>query len=514
MRATLALHGYSDGLSARKLDLRKRCLGLRAVAHVCTCLATRGCQVHVLDVSDNNLRGTAAETLCEAMASNTSLDTLILSQNLLSARAIRCLATSLSAARHSASKIRELELCNVGIGNLPEDAIRAVADMVSKSPHLRVLDLSGNALRNMHAQTIAAALVASYSSRRPPSSEAHVDDRRGCLGCLRLLRLCRNKIGHYGVSALGHAFAHAESELGALDISHNPLGSVGAAFLAEPLKTSTRLHTLIANACQLGYKLSTDDGDIRKGQMANSIPVLDGRGLLALFQALRYNTTLVALSVRDNWCGGGDHALVMRTPSRETKSRAAAAHAGIPAEARDAVAEAPADVLHLHDRLANAIARQMGTTTLTHLDIGLLGLGARGVLAIANALIKGSGADDIERVRARHHAALDVFERHTRDTEIELVQRREKLALVEAFVEARREKGVHRNERAQKKRYAMTADLKRKAGRKTVSDAILKERLAVADAAKAAYAHRALSAEQQHNLELAKLERRLVTPDV
>ena len=145
---------------------------------------------------------------------------------------------------------------------------------------------------------------------------------------------------------------------------------------------------------------------------------------------------------------------------------------------------------NIQDQLANAIARQIDKTTLTHLDIGLLGLGARGLLAIANALIKGSGVRDVERVLAKHHIALSKFEKREQNVEIELARRQEKLAQVKAFVQDRREKAVHGNDVAKDKRYAMTSELKRKAGRKTVSDTILKDRLAVAEAAKAAYAHR------------------------
>ena len=217
------------------------------------------------------------------------------------------------------------------------------------------------------------------------------------------------------MSALGNAFSHVASRLGTLDISHNPLGSVGAAYLAEPLKKATKLNTLIVNACQLGYRLSTDDGDIRKGQVRNSIPVLDGRGLLTLFQALRYNTTLVALSVRDNWCGGGDHALEKRILS-DKGARSSGARATLNRHSSN-----------IQDQLANAIARQIDKTTLTHLDIGLLGLGARGLLAIANALIKGSGVRDVERVLAKHHIALSKFEKREQNVEIELARRQEKL---------------------------------------------------------------------------------------
>ena len=49
VRAALFLHGYTDGLSARKLCLTKQSLGLRAVAHVCACLSAHGCHVRLLD---------------------------------------------------------------------------------------------------------------------------------------------------------------------------------------------------------------------------------------------------------------------------------------------------------------------------------------------------------------------------------------------------------------------------------------------------------------------------------
>ena len=470
----LELHGYSDGLSACVLNMTNRSLGVRAVAHICECLAPPGCCIKILDVSNNELRDISAVTLCEALASNSSLDRLILSSNPLPARAIWSLAISLM---NSVTRLRVLELCDVGIGRLRENVMTAMADIIIYAPCLRVLDLSGNALRNRHAQAIAAALVASAESLE-------------LSGGLNLLRLSRNKIGHYGISAIGNAFAHPESSLSSLDVSGNPLGSVGGEYLAAPLKKSTRLRTLIANSCQLGYRLSTDDGDIRSGQATVSQPTIDGRGLVAIFQAMRYNNTLVALSIRDNWCGGKGHTLEIGDHNFSKSSTS----------------------VSLQSRLASTIARQIGRTTLTHLDIGLLGLGAEGILQIAKALIKGSGVDELRRLREKHKAAVQDFSKRQQEYESSLAYRKDKLAKIKAFVCDRREKSVQKMLAEREKMYAMVADLKQKASRKTISNDILKDRMAKAEAKKVAYSIRSLKSEQLHNLNLSKLDQRLVAP--
>ena len=90
------------------------------------------------------------------------------------------------SATGSLSNLRELN-SNVGIGAFPDEAIHAVAGMVSKSLTYVPL-ISLRIRRNKHVKVTAAALVASYSSERP-SSEAQRDFRRHCGGsCLSLLR--------------------------------------------------------------------------------------------------------------------------------------------------------------------------------------------------------------------------------------------------------------------------------------------------------------------------------------
>ena len=475
------------------LNLSDRSLGMRAFAHLSQHVAdSHNCSISMLNLSKNTCPDIVGSILLSSLSLNTSVKELNLSYNQLGSESMRSL---MEMAGVSSSLLCTLNLIGCYLGKSMH-AVTLLSKMIQFNSSIVNLDLSDNQLTNIHIVTLASALRGERSNNTNNNNnnntkeEHHVRDQyRGVLPQkiaksnasnvhhskdfnkkgVKYLRLCKNRIGHYGISALGSACSTSTSTITSLNISDNPLGATGASFLSECLKETTTLHTLIVERCQLGIRLSEGDGDNKKGRNNSSnnknnnnnnnnknnnnsyngalssrksdnkkmnqsefgekrLFSSDANGLVDLIHALSYTTSMTSINIADNWCGND-----IENCNKATKS----------------------------------LSKMLPKTQLTHINISGVGLGSHGIRSIANALYKASGQHLIQLLHSDHRKELKVIQQQhvVNDTNILNVQQR--LADVRAYVLERKSTLSMQSNAMENKSRSMVRDLQTKALRKS-----------------------------------------------
>jgi hypothetical protein len=378
-------------------------------------------------------------------------------------------------------QLRDLNVSSCCLGNHKKNCL-ALASILRHARRLEILDVSNNELTNCDATNIASGLSDRF------------DSGKSFLG-LRRLHVSRNKIGHYGLSTLGAACSKKNSTIETLDLSHNPLGTSGASFLSEVMKNTTTLRTLIVDQCQLGTRLSTDDGDAkgdltrRSGSVVskigpknaavnsisattsrNNLPRTDAHGMFDVVSALGYSTSVTALSVAGNWCGDDVQGMV---------------------------------------RCSRVLARHLPKTQLTHLNISGVGLGCNGVAAIGTALRRASGADDVIAIERNHQEEMKRLL-----GVLQAEENREKLAIrklqqIREYVSSEKKKVTFEFEKFERKNRSMVADIHRKSLRRSPVKTMRQEQAAIA---KVPYSQRTMQRSKELAQRIDELEQLDVEP--
>ena len=489
------------------LDLSKRSLGLRAFAHLSQHLSVLKCSISSLNLSNNQCTDMVGAILLDSLATSvptpradlpredtqeternhppkstlsllSKLRELDMSFNYLGQKSMQSIAKMIFTTH-----LRTLKLVGVRLGE-SMDAVRSVSVLLAPSPHssLYSVDLSDNQLSNIHVVTLANALreknddeVKNRNNKYKsiPTIPAAVQKRRRRNG-VKYLLLKDNRLGHYGIGALGTACV--DSTVETLDVSGNPLGSVGAIFLSECLKETKTLKTLIVERCQLGTRLSEGDGDGKKSAKLNffSPPNMkrnmaaaantttatteskflyrpDSAGLLALITSLGFASSLTSVSMSENWCGN----------DRLRCAQAAA-----------------------------VLSKMLPRTQLTHLNISGVGLGSAGIASIGNALHYASGTDRMNTIQHQHQMKMNLLKKKIGNEKKAIDKCIVRLREVRRHVEARKKQLTKGKTRMETKSRAMVRSLQRSAERKSPVKA---ERQAKVNEDKLQYAERTLS---------------------
>mmetsp|Transcript_62113 Transcript_62113/g.148136 ORF Transcript_62113/g.148136 Transcript_62113/m.148136 type:complete len:387 (-) Transcript_62113:11-1171(-) len=160
---------------------------------------SRNATVTTLDLRENRIGNSGAESLADALAMNSALKTLILGQN-----------------------------------SVREQGAKKIAEALNENQTLTSLDLSDNGLEHYGAEHFSKVLAS-------------------CNRSLRSLSLAGNNLQHIGASHFGlPAIGH--SQLTSLDLSRNDLGDRGAEVLAIMLRVNHTLTHLTLRANWIGAR--------------------------------------------------------------------------------------------------------------------------------------------------------------------------------------------------------------------------------------------------------------------
>ena len=193
----------------------------------CTRLSrTRGLHLHIsdLDLSSVSIGGSGAASLSQALATNSSLNSLNLHWNIIGASG----ATSLSQALAVNSSLTSLDLSFNSIG---ASGATSLSQTLAVNSSLTSLDLSENSIGASGATSLSLALSVNSS--------------------LTSLDLSHNIVGAPGATSLSQALA-VNSSLTSLDLSHNIFGDSGATFLSRALAANSSLISLNLRVNSIG----------------------------------------------------------------------------------------------------------------------------------------------------------------------------------------------------------------------------------------------------------------------
>ncbi|OZJ02447.1 hypothetical protein BZG36_04393 [Bifiguratus adelaidae] len=293
--------------------------------------------IKVLKVPKNRFHGDAAKTLFKALAQNSTVLHLDLSNNTIGDKECKALAKYLKVNRC----LRYLDISSNRIG--PAGAKR-IAKALATHPCLERLYLQGNNFKAKGSIPLAQMLLDNHTLRHVDLGfnrlhyEGVTNLSHALLGSTQLksLRLDLNEVGYLGICQLSHALTintalthlnltcnnlgdegvaqfcqrlTTRCSLESLDISGNNCGqngsSLGAKAIAELLKQSTTLRILNLDSNPLGdanveiiSKALAQNTTLEKLYLSNCR--LGVQGIQALAEALKTNTTLQVINLADN----------------------------------------------------------------------------------------------------------------------------------------------------------------------------------------------------------------------
>ena len=209
-------------------------------------------------IAGNHLTDVGIKPLCDALQTDDYVNQLWLKRNPLKPFAAVHLSKMISLNRH----LKVLDLTCTG---LLDEGTEILMKGLTDNKHLQVLYLNGNGITIKSIPSICDML------RKPTG--------------LRSLGLGCNRLGDEGAKML---FSVTDMKLEMLDVSSSGIGSVGSTYVAEFLKINKTVRKL-----DLGFLIMT----VAIGELCNRI---ENFGAEQIAEALRFNTTLLSLSLRHN----------------------------------------------------------------------------------------------------------------------------------------------------------------------------------------------------------------------
>jgi len=165
-----------------------------------------------------------AQLLAEALKSNTTLTTLVLTYNQIGSDGAQLLAEALK----SNTTLTTVDIAGNKIGS---DGVQLLVESLKSNTTLDTVDIAGNQIGPVGAQSLAEALKSNTT--------------------LTTLDLACNEIGSFVAQLLAEALK-SNTTLTTLDLACNKIGSFGAQSLAEALKTNVGLVTLRLSINEIG----------------------------------------------------------------------------------------------------------------------------------------------------------------------------------------------------------------------------------------------------------------------
>eukprot|EP00038_Savillea_parva_P000234 m.94993 g.94993 ORF g.94993 m.94993 type:complete len:683 (-) comp10083_c0_seq3:225-2273(-) len=226
---------YNDFI--KTLELAGNAIGAIGMRHVVNMLSNND-MIDTIDLSNNSL---CSEGLGQAAEHFGSVSCILKDVNLSSNKFLDMDARVLCEALKENTELRRLNLANNAFGDA---AARAFGSMLSANTVLQHLDLSGNCIRHMGAQQLATGLstngtLLSLDLSRNGLGNKGAIAMAGALSTntsLTALHLASNNVGDDGIKALAQALTSRPLNL--LDVSHNPVTSLGMQALFEAVGTN------------------------------------------------------------------------------------------------------------------------------------------------------------------------------------------------------------------------------------------------------------------------------------
>lgn len=226
------------------LDLGGNKIGVNGAVAIATALSTAKTQLRELRLSGNDIGDVGAEAMAFVIATISTMRTLHLSNNHITAHGATSLATALES-RGTKLKALHLDFNNIGI-----DGARAIARAIINRPNTTLEKLS---LVKCHIGPEGAAAVASALST---------------FSAMPLLELYipNNNIGSSGALAMAAALQRNDA-LRTLDLRYNNIvlsssGSTAASSVAAAMKKALRCNKTLQELDLSGNKVSDDGSNV------------------------------------------------------------------------------------------------------------------------------------------------------------------------------------------------------------------------------------------------------------
>ncbi|XP_068756025.1 protein NLRC3-like [Montipora capricornis] len=358
----------------------------------------------ILDLTEIRVESrTSIPAFSQALAVNTSLTTLVLSENSIGDEG----AASLSQALAVNTSLTTLDLSYNSIG---DEGAASLSQALAVNTSLTTLDLSDNSIGNAGATSLSQALAVNTSLttlnfRDNSIGNAGATSLSQALAVntsLTTLRLVCNPIGDEGAASLSQALA-VNTSLTTLSLSFNSIGDEGATSLSQALAVNTSLTTLHFSGNSIGAESATSLSQAIAVNTSLTTLTLSGNsfgdeGANSLSQALLVNTSLTTFKLSCNSIGvAGATSLSQALAVNTFLTTLNLSYNSIGAEGATSLSQGLAvnTSLTTLDLSENSIGAEGATslsqalavnTSLTTLDLYGNSIGAEGATSVSQAL--------------------------------------------------------------------------------------------------------------------------------
>jgi len=256
--------------------------------------------------------------ICDHLCEHTDLLRQLLHLNLNFSRIGRGDAVNLITSLTKFSNVRKLGLHGHDIflwafSGIGFEDCKALSELLTSSKYIEVLDIENNSLSPDSIQLIIDGLSQSTSLEKLLVGNSHFSSENvlSLASVLRVnTRLKELDMKHCNIQSsdsvhLAEALnENIATQLQSLRLSHNPIGSEGAAAFADMLATNKSLTSLNMDHCSIkGEGALALAKMLKKNQCLKLLLLTDGsvgaEGALILIESLQWNTTLVELHLSD-----------------------------------------------------------------------------------------------------------------------------------------------------------------------------------------------------------------------
>ncbi|XP_069759182.1 NACHT, LRR and PYD domains-containing protein 3-like isoform X2 [Narcine bancroftii] len=236
-----------------RLDNNK--LGDSGVNLLSDVLAKQDCKIQLLELKNNHLTASCAESLASALSMNCSLRYLYLGENQLRDAGVKTLAAILS---HPNSAIQELELFSNRLG---VSCVKDLATALEANQSLIALDVHSNSFEDSGVRTLSEVLrkpecnlkkIQLGDNDLTEISAGYLADVLSTNHSLTELNLSDNELGDSGVELLAKALGKPGNKMQRLWLDCVGLTAIGTKELASALCVNCSLTVLYLNQNELG----------------------------------------------------------------------------------------------------------------------------------------------------------------------------------------------------------------------------------------------------------------------
>ena len=277
-----------------------------------------------LNFANNKLDGNALNTFCGFIPKLAKLQVLSLGGNPVgkggAVEVFKCL-------HHYKTPLKELNFCGTGVG---EEDCAQLALLIANTDTLERLDIAQNSLSSNSVASIMEGLLQNSTIQHLSMYGSHFSEEN-CMSLASLLQQAECQLGELDISECNVSGEGAEHLAAALinnhslrvlmNISHNPIGDIGATAFGDMVRNNTALTRLHLNRCGI-----TSEGCVQLAAGLTENTTLQTlwmsvgvEGAKALSKAIEENKTLRWLRLDDDdSLGEGVDSLLASLPNNTT----------------------------------------------------------------------------------------------------------------------------------------------------------------------------------------------------